>query len=465
MNHWQSFSASVMLQHSTPEHPSVLFKGFLLRWNRLTQSEKVVCLGIVLIPLWWFWGWSYLLLFLGLGVFAYDLIKKGTIRLKKPSLLVIALVAYGLYDLITTVFYGFYNSSALSPRDLIGAINTIFSPAFILWYIQSRDIRVRLQVVAWAFSLLVVLMLGSWAYIFFVRHQVAFEPPRSLFGLLTHKPVEYAPGLGNTNYLMPYRAEDSSLPGFARYFYFFHGPESLALVSSFICLLSFDLKQHRWKLLLCFGAVFILLTSGTRSVWLTLPCILTVRWLLTASQATGAWFISALIATVSIVGLMLPPVTNQILDTVSGTAKATSEFRGDSTDVRAEIYRRTAERLLDSNNWQLLVGHVVPGETVLPGYAPAMVGTHSFYLGSLFYIRGILGTAIFAVYWISLIAWLIKTRKGRPLGCILIFFLFSLVFCVMVLESVVMPIVLIAVVTRNPKLKSGSFQTTQRPIS
>ena len=438
-----------------------LFNGFLLNWGHLTQSEKVVCLGICLIPIWWFWGWSYLLLFLGSGIFIHDIWKYKGVRLKKPSVMVIAFVLYGLLDLINTIFYGLYNSSSISLRDLIGASNTVFAPAFILWYIQSKNIRVRPLVIIWSFSLLVLLMVGAWAYIFFVHHQASFTPPRSLFGLLTGKPEQYAPGLGNTNYLIPYRPEDSSIAGFSRYFYFFHGPESLALVCAFICLLSLDLNSQLWKVSLFSGAGFILLTSGTRSVWLSLPFVLFIWLLWTAGQSKGSWFACAFIATFSAVLLMFPTATNFVMDEVADTAKSTSEFRGDSTDVRAEIYRQTYERLLNSSNAKLFLGHVVPGETVLPGYAPAMIGTHSFYLGSLLYIRGLVGTIIFLVFWVTLIRWLIQTRKERPLGSILIFLLFSLTFFVMAFESVVMPIALIASVTQRFGSQSIKVQMTK----
>ncbi|NEQ81805.1 MAG: O-antigen ligase family protein [Moorea sp. SIO2I5] len=444
---WQTYSYNFK-SNSKQEHQG-LFRGIIPQWSLLTQSEKVVGLGIVLIPLWWLWGWSYLLLFLAIGIFTYEFFKRSKIRLQQPSLTVLALIAYGLYNLISNYFYGLYNSSSLSTRDLIGGFNTIFAPAAVIWYIQSKNIRVRLQVVAWAFSIVVVLMLAYWFYIFFVLHQVTFEPSRSLFGILTGKPLQYKPGLGNSNYLIPYRAEDSSLPGLARYFFFFHGPESLALVVSFICLLSLDLKNRLWFILLFSGAFFILLTSGTRSAWLSLPTIIIIRWLLKTGASKGAWLICGLIALVSFVFLVITPVTEFVFNTVSNTAQATSEFRGDSTDVRAEIYRRTFERVLESSNQNFLFGHVVHGETVLPGYAPAMVGTHSFYLGSLLYIKGLVGIGIFATYWISLIAWLYQTRFGRPISCIIIFILFSITFCVMAFESTVMPIILIALTTYN----------------
>ncbi|MGA7933715.1 MAG: hypothetical protein WCA35_09225 [Kovacikia sp.] len=442
-----------------PDTPASVLKGIFLRWHRLEQAEKTVCLGIVLIPLWWLWGWSYLLLALALGIYLYEYVDQGKIQLQNPGLVVLALTAYGAYDLISAIFYGFYHDASLSVRDFTESLNAIFAPAAIIWYVQSRRIRVRPSVVAWSFSVIVLLMLATWIYLVTVAHQAPFMPPRSLFGALTHKPVEYVPGLGNTNYLIPYRAEDRSLPGFVRFFFFFHGPESLALVTGFIALLALDLNKRLWSVLLFSGAVFCLLMSGTRSVWLALPATLLVRWLLKLGNTKNTWLVYALAAFSSFL-IMLPPVSDFILDTTSGTTKTTEEFRGDSTEVRAEIYRRTSERILDSSNWELFVGHVVPGETVLPGYAPAMVGTHSFYLGTLLYRQGLLGTGLFAFYWLSLIAWLYKTRRDRPIAVLLVFLLFSLTFGTMAFESVVMPITLICSVTRQPYRKMNPFALT-----
>lgn len=428
-----------------------LFNGFLLNWRSLTQSERVTCLGIILIPVWWLWGWSYLMFFLATGIFLYEFLTHRKVRLTSPSLIVVALVAYGTFDLLVNFFYGLYNGSSLSARDFLGVLNTEFSAAAIIWYIQSKKIRVRPSAVAWSFTFVFLLMFFVWAYVFFFNQQSAFEPPRSLFGFLTGKPVQYVPGLGNTNYLIPYRPEDSSLPGFSRYFYFFHGPESLALVCSFTALLALDIRNKTWSIFLFLLSLFILLTSGTRSIWLTLPVVVAFRYLIMMGRFKGTWVIYALIACFSAVSLMLPPVTDLLLDQAVGTAEATSEFRADSTDVRQEIYSQTFEEVLHASNLELIFGHVVPGETVLPGYAPAMIGTHSFYLGSLLYTRGLIGTMLFAAYWIALIQWLRQTSKGRPLSDFLIFLVFSLAFCVMAFESVVMPLTLVALVTREPK--------------
>lgn len=57
----------------------------------------------------------------------------------------------------------------------------------------------------------------------------------------------------------------------------------------------------------------------------------------------------------------------------------------------------------------------MPGASVHAGYAPAKVGTHSFYLGSLLYQKGVVGTCIFVTFWLSLITWLYHTRSNRPI--------------------------------------------------
>lgn len=424
-----------------------LFSGIRLRFSALNQTEKVVCLLIILIPLWWLWGWSYLLLLLALSIFAYELIKKRELHLDQPSFFVIAMIFFGLYDTIGTYFYATFNGLSLSLRDILGSFNYWLAPASILWYIQSKRIRVRLSVVAWSFSIVVILMLILWAVIYFVWGQAYYPPPRSLFGILTGKSTVYTHGLGNNNYLILYRHNDNSIANFARYNFFFHGPEAIALVLCFITFLALEIRPKIWSLLLFSSSVFLLLISGTRSAWIAFSLVFLLRWLLIAVKYLGISLIYALIALVSFISLCLPPVTNIVFDNLSKTAEVTGEFRGDSTKVRAEIYRRTWEGIVDSSDLNFLFGYFLPGETVLPGYAPAMVGTHSFYLGSLLYRKGIIGTVIFGAYWIALIRWLYKTRRGRPIACLLIFGIFSIALCFMAFESTIMPITLIAAIT------------------
>lgn len=431
-----------------------LFNGIWLRWEVLSQSERVCAACIALIPLWWLWGWSYLLALLGFSLLAYEYRSQGKIDLKPPHPIVLFLFAYGAYGLIIKLFYGsIYPSEALSANDFIGAFNSIFGPGITIWYIQSKGIRVRPQVVAWAFSFVITLMFIYWVFIYFGLRESSYNPPRSLFAILTRKSATYVIGQGNSNYLLAYRAEDSSIPGFARYSFFFPGPESAALVECFVSLLALDIKNRLWSYLLLGSSLFLLLLSGTRSAWLALAFVMVVRWLLTAGKKFGVASICALIGFVSFVTLCLPPVTNFVLNISNNTAKATGEMRGDSTEVRGEIYRQTIERLKDSSDFVFLFGHVVPGETVLPGYAPAMVGTHSFYLGSLLYQRGLIGATLFAAFWISLIGWLYQTRTGRPLSCLLIFMVFTFTFSVMVMEPSVIQLILVTVVTRQPSVK------------
>lgn len=425
-----------------------LLKGVFLRWDRLTQSEKVTCLGICLIPLWWLWGWSFLFVMLAVGILFYEYYHHRKIELQRPSFLVFAFLAYGLYDLISSIFYSQYHGASIGLRDLTDQFETVFSPAFVLWYIQSRNIRVRLTVVAWAFSIVVASMLIAWLYGVIMMRQAEFSHPRSLFGLLTKKPPKFEPGLGNTNYLIFYRASDKSMPGFVRFFLFFHGPESLALATSFIALLALDLKNRIWSMSLFCGSTLMLLMSGTRSTWLALPTVILIRWLLKTGAKQGIWLVCALITFCSCL-MMLPPVTDFVSDLSAKTAQSSNELRGDSSDVRAEIYRRTTERILDSSDWQLIMGHTVPGETVLREYEPAKVGTHSFYLGTLLYRQGLTGTGLFIFYWFSLSAWFYRTRHGRPIAALLIIILITFTFSVMAYESIVNPIILVCAITRQ----------------
>lgn len=428
----------------------ILLSGIFLRWNLLTKSEKIACLGITFIPLWWLWGWSFLFVMLAVGILSYEYYYYRKIQLKRPSFLIFAFLTYGFYDLIGNVFYSQYHHASIGFRDLTDQFETVFAPSFILWYVQSRNIRVRLTVIAWAFSLVVLLMLIAWLYAVVIMHQAEFLPPRSLFGLLTKKPPQYEPGLGNTNYLIFYRASDKSIPGFIRFFLFFHGPESLALATSFIALIALDLKHRIWSISLFSGSILMLLMSGTRSAWFALPVVLIIRWLLKTGAKQGAWLVCGLITFCSCL-LMLPPVTDFLSDVSAKTAQSSNELRGDSSDVRAEIYRRTTERLLDSSDWELIMGHTVPGETVLREYEPAKVGTHSFYLGSLLYRQGLLGTGLFLIYWVSLSSWLYRTRHGRPIAALLVIILMSFTFSVMAYESIVNPIILVCAITRQPE--------------
>ncbi|NEQ21405.1 MAG: hypothetical protein F6K28_19710 [Microcoleus sp. SIO2G3] len=428
-----------------------LFSGIWIRWSALTQSEKVVCTLIALIPLWWSLGWKHFLLLSAASIIFYEIQQHGSGGLQRPSLPVITALAFPVYTLICRYFYNEYNNETFSPNAVLSVLNSWAGFAVILWYIQSKKIRVRLEVVAWAFSVVVTLMVMLWVVIYFVWHQGHYDPPRSLYGLLTGKAGEYEPGMGNSNFLMPYFPTDESLPGLVRYVYFFPGPEALALFMAFTVLLALDIRNRLWSLLLFGASIFLLLTSGTRAVWLSLPIVLTVRYLLTAGKVFGASFLYGLIGFVSFVTLSLPAVTNKVLSSLTGTAQAAGNARADSTEVRGEIYRLTIKGISEASDPVLLFGHVVTGEGVLPGYDPAVVGSHSFILGTLLYRAGLVGTGIFLTYWISLLLWFYKTRADRPM-CLLMFIVFSFTFATMELEMPVMPITLICAMLRTPTL-------------
>lgn len=421
-----------------------------IRWSALTQSERVVCVLIALTPLWWLWGWSYLSVLLAPSLLAYEFYKKREFGLSSPSLIVIALFLLGFYDIFGTYLYGTINDINLGIKDITGPLDSWLAPALTIWYVQSKKIRVRPAVVAWAFSVLVLCMLALWLIVHFVLGQADYSPSRSLFGFLTGKSAVYVPGSGNSNYLIPYRPLDSSLPGFVRYAFFFRNPEAASLVVGFSCFLALDIKPRKWSAFLFISSFFLLLLTGTRSTWLAFLLILMLLGLIKLSQFMGKHFIYALIALVSFISLSLPPITNLAFDTVADTGESISEFRGDSTEVRSEIYRRTWDRILKSSNTNFLFGFFVPGEPVFPGYPPSKVGTHSYYLGGLLYIRGVIGTIIFLLYWVALVRWFYRTKRGRPLSCLLVYLLFTVTFIVMYWEETVMPLILVTIVTHYP---------------
>lgn len=428
-----------------------LFSNLLLNWSILTQSEKVTTLLITLIPLWWLMGWKHFFILLAMALIADNLWQQGKIRLKYPSLAVIALLLFCGYTLIAQYLYNAYQNSSFSPNAILSALNSYAGPAVILWYLQSHHIRIRWRVVAWSLSVLTLLMVLFWVVIYVGWQQIHYDPPRSLYGLLTGKSTIYVPGAGNSNYLIPYFSTDESfIHGFVRYVYFFSGPEALALISGFTAILALDLKHRVWSSLLFIAATFILLTSGTRSVVILLPLMLTIRGFLVIRQSLGAWFFCALLATLSFTIFSVPAVTHGALDVFTNTVEIAGEARADSTEVRGDIYRGTLEGIAHSSNQQFLFGYVTTGKTVLPGYDPARIGSHSFWLGTLLYRSGMVGSLIFLVFWVSLTAQML--RQSAPTACRLIVILLTFSLAVMEIEMPVMAILLLCVVIhqKNP---------------
>ncbi|MGF1676608.1 MAG: hypothetical protein ACFCUV_23465, partial [Rivularia sp. (in: cyanobacteria)] len=162
-----------------------LFSGIWIRCRELTQSEKIVCGYITLIPLWWVWGWRLYFVFLVAGIIIHELREKREIRLQRPSAAVIGIIGYGLYVLIVAYFYREAQGSRLNFNAVISPINNIVCFGLLLWYVQDRKIRIRQQVVFWSFSIVIITMLLMWGVIYFGLDQANYIPPRSIYGLLT----------------------------------------------------------------------------------------------------------------------------------------------------------------------------------------------------------------------------------------------------------------------------------------
>lgn len=120
----EAISYKTTKTNKTTVHSDTIFAGIWIRWGNLTQSEKVVCACIALIPLWWLWGWSYLTLLLAISVFAYQYFQKGSLRLQKPSVFVIAGITHGLYELVSLSYWAVYNDYSLNPRSFTNAITS-----------------------------------------------------------------------------------------------------------------------------------------------------------------------------------------------------------------------------------------------------------------------------------------------------------------------------------------------------
>ena len=442
------------------EHNQELFSGIRLRFSTLNQTEKVVCALIALIPLWWLWGWSYLPMLLTVIVFAYEISQSGSFALKTPSWLVFWGMCYGFYLIIVAFFYLKSNNISFGPRQIFGTVESWLCPALLLWYIQSKQLKIRLQVVAWAFSLIILLMLVVFLASLVIFQQADYVPLRSIFGFITGKESIFEHGLGNSNYLIPYFAKDESfIPGLVRYVFFFHGPESLALIAGFIALVALDLKNRTWSLSLFAGAYFVSLLSGTRSVLVSLLFVLVIRYVINAGKTFGIALILAILAMTSFATFSIPVTSNVVFNSIEQAAQGVNETRADSSLGRSEIYLQTWKKVNNAPGLEFLFGHVIPGESVTPLYKPAKIGTHSFYLSSLLYRSGLVGTMIFCAYWITLLFWLYRTKADRPLCCFMALILFSLTFCVMELERPVMPIILLCSMLYKSVPKVRPFQS------
>ncbi|NEQ69430.1 MAG: O-antigen ligase family protein [Symploca sp. SIO2D2] len=424
---WETYSYN--LKSPTVSQDNSLFRGIFLRWSNLTLSEKVVCANIVLIPLWWIGGlYKYMAALIVFGIMGWEWKKHRAIPLKKPTFSVISLITFATYVSIGQLFFSLYNPGKITTTEFIRSLLFWFPIAFLLWYIQSKEIKVRPEVVAWSFSVNILQMMGFWIVGQLILGAGIYDPPRTIFSLLSgNASGSYDAGKGLANYLIPYRPEDVSIASFARWSFFFIIPEIAALVFSFFVLLSLDLKNRLWSITLASSSFFLLLITGTRSALMALPLTMALRYTFSIGKNRGFYIPLALAALLVFTTLSLPIVTNSITTSIEKKQKDVGEFRADSTKVRGDIYKGTLESIPD----KLFFGHWVPGPTVLPGFDLGRIGTHSFILGRLLYHIGLVGTTLFASFWLSLFVWLYKTGKNRPLCGYGLLILYTLVSPVM----------------------------------
>jgi hypothetical protein len=423
-----------------------LFSGIWIRWQAMTVAERFVCANIILIPVWWVVGlYKHMALLLLLSIAVYEWRQYGEIRLKRPILPVVALLTFGTYQLVKILFH--YYNPARPPFSSV--VLEWFCPAFLLWYIQSNNIRIRMKVVAWACTVSVVQMLGFWLLLQFVLPASIFSPARlpTLFGLVTGK------AMNDFTRLAPFQGS-GALENINRFSFFFLSPEVFGVVAGFLGLVALEIKNRRWSVLLFLACVFLIFLSASRAVWVAFPIVVGLRYLFsTFSKSWSSSIIFALIAVASFTTLSIPPTTNLILEKFTYTSQSIAEFRHNSTAARLEVYRQTWKAIQENLLW----GHITEGPPIsLNSQDYNVVGSHSIILGDLLYMNGLVGTVIFIVFWISLFIWFYKTRAGRPLIC----------FCVLILYTLVSPtmsslynmplssvIILLSAAIRRPKQK------------
>ncbi|AFY32496.1 O-antigen polymerase [Calothrix sp. PCC 7507] len=392
----------------------VLFQGIWLRWQALTHAERVVCMGIILIPIWWVIGWGVVLFLWVTTITIYEFSVYQRVRLSKPSIEVIAIALFAFNSAIAYIL----NSPEVVPRALLNPFLTWGCGGLLLWYIQSNQIRLRLQVVAWAFSLIICMMLIWWVFFHFVLSEPNFIPPRTLYAVIFDKGAYNPSKLGSVgNFLVPYMMSDNGFGGLRRYTFFLPHPTTTSFVIGFAGLIALDIKNRYWSLPIVAGCTFLMIICQARNSWVALPIVLIIRWLFIAGKTKGLTFILVLSTILSFTTLCVPTMTDWIIETRTNTVEATSNFRKDSTEIRNLIYQRTWENVIEEPS---LIGHGINGTSVQPGYEFAALGTESFILGTLLYKSGFLGTGLFLTYFVFFLASLYKTRSNKPACCFLV---------------------------------------------
>ena len=444
------------LGHNCPQPnppPEKLFTGILIRWDALTPTEKIVCANIVLLPVWWSVGiMNYLLLSLALGIIIYEWRRDRRVSLKRPSWAVIALLAFYAYDFLDTLLItlGVYwtidipSDLAINPNNVVKAVFQ-FSVPFLVWYIQSNNVKVRLEVVAWAVSVSVIQMFFGWLLVQFAFPGWIDNPPRNLYAMLTGKGSFNPNDVGGwTNYLAFYDED--------RVRFFFGHYQAAAAFLGFVSLVAVDLKNRLWSCLLLATCALLLILIGSRSVWLSLPIALGIRLFLTAIKLRLTALVFAFLACFSFTSLSLTPITDMIFATYNDTASAVAQARAGSTEARSKVYKATLAEIPK----RPIFGHKVEGSPAIGGASvfvaiPPRIGSHSFILGDLLYKKGAVGMVLFATFWASLIAWFYETQDTRPTCWFPILALFTLQSAVTIIQFTMAVCTLLCMLLYRPR--------------
>lgn len=423
-----------------------LFWGIWLRWSALSAAERLICANITLLPVWWAVGLiRYLPLLILASIVLYDWWRDRGLSLKPPSMVVIALFVYSAYNFIDTflLFFDAYPSLDLPLNFAVKSTDLVksafgFSLPCLVWYVQSNNIRVRLEAIVWACSVSIIQMLVFWVLVQFVFPGAFDQSTRSLFAILTGKQDE-----SEDAFLLFYKE--------GRFRFFFNHNQACAAFLGFTGLLALELKNRFWSLLILVACVFLLSLSATRSVWVAFPIAVFIRFLFTTGKVGGTWFLCTLLAIASFVTLSLPPITNLVFNTYTGTATAVGDARAGSTEIRSRIYTQTLEEIPEKP----LFGHkVVDSITRLSGEEGVGAGSHSFILGDLLYKGGLVGFGLFVTYWTSLLLWFYNTRAGRPVSWFPVMLFFSVISGVTTFQWTMDMGILICMALYRPAIKS-----------
>lgn len=443
-----------------------LFVGPILRWRALSTAEQVICSLIVLIPLWWVLGLiPYLIFCVAAGVVLHERIYQKKIRLRRPTLAVLCLTSFYLYSSGATLYRYFHFDPAsldsltsaadlaqkpLKFIDLIESLLQLSFP-FLLWYCQSHNIRIRMNVLAWALSVVVLEMLAVCLFCHFVLGNPFYDAPQTLWAILKGKSGGYnrSGEFDKTNFLLLYWPTEKSIGAFPRFYGFFNEPQAFAKFMAVSGLIAFSLRNRLWKFIGLAICIFLIGVSGSRSIWLSFPVAVLIGTVLKTRRLGGVYFTLALLAGLSFMLLCMPPVTNLVMDTTSNTASFVSDFRENSTENRASLYQGAIEAALD-NPTNFLLGHP----------ENSWFATHSFILGELLYRRGLVGAGLFLSFDITFLLWLKGKGTSTPLCSFLILLLLNLSFVVTVFGQLSAWFYLLSAVISNPI----SLSSDQRQI-